>query len=129
MNGAEATFAAKPAVKRADGTLRVHLCLGLLSAVFLVLLAGTGVVMAFEQEIPRWLHPGLWYVKAQAQSEPESELTYTTCRGCQVLRLNGALHTGDVLGLFTQNSDRRLQPCPCGDGHYRRGDLVEKLAV
>src|SRR5579884_354314 len=54
--------------------LKLHLYLGLVSAIFLVILGVTGAIIGFEQEIPRWLHPSLWYVKPASQSLPEAQL-------------------------------------------------------
>ena len=55
-------------------TLTLHLYLGLISAVFLVILGVTGAVIGFEQEIPRWLHPSLWYVKPSAKTLSQAQL-------------------------------------------------------
>jgi uncharacterized iron-regulated membrane protein len=54
--------------------LKVHLYLGLSSAIFLVIL--TGSVMAFEGDIDHWLHPGLWHVTAGPKTLPEEELIH-----------------------------------------------------
>ena len=54
--------------------LKVHLCLGLPAAIFLIILGLTGSVMAFENDIDHWLHPELFYVKTGAQVLPEHEL-------------------------------------------------------
>jgi uncharacterized iron-regulated membrane protein len=54
--------------------LKTHLYLGLAAAVFLVILGLTGSVMAFEGDIDRWLHPGIWYVKTGPRTLPEQEL-------------------------------------------------------
>jgi len=54
--------------------LKVHLYLGLISALFLVLLGVTGSIMAFEGDIDHWLHPHRWYVSAGPQLLPESQL-------------------------------------------------------
>lgn len=54
--------------------LKVHLYLGLISAVFLILLGVTGSIMAFEGDIDHWLHPHRWYVSAGPQLLPESQL-------------------------------------------------------
>src|SRR5579859_2527974 len=55
-------------------TLKLHLYLGLASAIFLLILGFTGAIIGFEQEIPRWLHPNLFYVKPSAQSFTEAQL-------------------------------------------------------
>lgn len=39
-----------------------------------MILGLTGSVMAFEGDIDRWLHPGLWYVKTGPRAMPEQEL-------------------------------------------------------
>ena len=43
--------------------VRVHLYLGLVAALFLLILSATGAVMAFEHDIERWVDPGLWSVR------------------------------------------------------------------
>ena len=54
--------------------LKLHLWLGLGSAIFLLILGFTGAIIGFEQEIPRVLHPHLFYVKAAGQALPEAQL-------------------------------------------------------
>ena len=54
--------------------LRLHLYLGLISAIFLVILGLTGSVMAFEGQLDHWLHPGRWYVTVRSQTLAESKL-------------------------------------------------------
>jgi uncharacterized iron-regulated membrane protein len=54
--------------------LKVHLYLGLTAALFLVILGLTGSVMAFENDIPRWLNSDLFYVKVGPRALPEQEL-------------------------------------------------------
>lgn len=54
--------------------LKLHLVFGLAAAVFLVILGITGAVIGFEQEIPRWLHRSLWYVKPGLETLPESQV-------------------------------------------------------
>src|SRR5580698_7931947 len=54
--------------------LQIHLYLGLLGAIFLVILGLTGSVMAFEGDIDHWLAPRLWYVTVRASPLPEGEL-------------------------------------------------------
>lgn len=54
--------------------LKLHLYLGLLSAVFLVILGLTGSIMAFEGQLDHWLHPGRWYVTPRSQTLSESLL-------------------------------------------------------
>ena len=54
--------------------LKLHLWLGLASAIFLIILGVTGAIIAFEAEVDHWVHPGLWYVKPAAQALPEAQL-------------------------------------------------------
>src|SRR5882762_9053792 len=54
--------------------LTVHLWLGLVAAFFLVILGLTGSIIAFENDIDHWLHPGLWYVALRGQPIPEGVL-------------------------------------------------------
>jgi uncharacterized iron-regulated membrane protein len=54
--------------------LKIHLWLGLAAALFLVILGLTGSVIAFEDDIVHWTHPGLFYVKTGAHTLPEQEL-------------------------------------------------------
>src|SRR5258708_647855 len=53
---------------------KIHLYLGLVAAIFLVVLGLTGSVMAFENDIDHWLHPGLFYVTPGARALPEQAL-------------------------------------------------------
>src|SRR5436309_5937423 len=55
-------------------SLKLHLWLGLASALFLVILGVTGTIMAFEGYVDRWLHPSLWYVTVAGQPLPEAQL-------------------------------------------------------
>lgn len=57
-------------------TLKLHLYLGLASAIFLLILGFTGAIIGFEQEVPRWLHSNLFYVKPAAQTLAEAELIH-----------------------------------------------------
>jgi uncharacterized iron-regulated membrane protein len=57
--------------------LKVHLYLGLVSAIFLIILGLTGSIMAFEGDIDHWLHPHRWYVSVGPQILPESLLIKT----------------------------------------------------
>jgi len=54
--------------------LKIHLYLGLVAAIFLVILGLTGSIMAFEGDIDHWLHPDLWYVTPGARPLPENDL-------------------------------------------------------
>ncbi len=54
--------------------LKLHLYLALSAGVFLVILGLTGSIMAFEGDIDRWLHPGLWYVTPRPHLLPENDL-------------------------------------------------------
>jgi uncharacterized iron-regulated membrane protein len=44
--------------------LKIHLYLGLVAALFLVVLGLTGSIMTFEGDIEHWLHPSLWWQPA-----------------------------------------------------------------
>ncbi len=57
--------------------LKIHLWLGVGTAIFLVILGLTGSVTAFENDIDHWLHPGLYYVQVHPQVLPEAELIQT----------------------------------------------------
>lgn len=54
--------------------LKVHLWLGVISALFLILLGLTGSIIAFENDIDHWLHPSLFYVQVKPTKLTESEL-------------------------------------------------------
>jgi uncharacterized iron-regulated membrane protein len=54
--------------------LNIHLFLGVSAAFFLLILSATGMVIAFEHDIDRWLHPSLWLVKPLGRQLPEQEL-------------------------------------------------------
>ena len=54
--------------------VKIHLWLGLAAALFLVILGLTGSVIAFEDDIVHWTHPGLFYVKTGAHTLPDQEL-------------------------------------------------------
>ena len=54
--------------------LKVHLYLGLVAAIFLVILGLTGAIIAFEPEIEHLLHSGDWYVKTGPRTLPQAEL-------------------------------------------------------
>jgi len=54
--------------------LKIHLCMGLAAALFLIVLGLTGSVMAFENDIPHWLHRQLFYVHPAPQTLPEQDL-------------------------------------------------------
>ena len=54
--------------------LKLHLYLGLVSAIFLVILGLTGSVMAFEGQFDHWLHPARWYVTVRPETLAESQL-------------------------------------------------------
>ena len=61
-------------VKSRSVFLKVHLYLGLIAAIFLLILSITGTIMAFEHDIDRWLHPGLWKAPPGKGLMPEDEL-------------------------------------------------------
>jgi uncharacterized iron-regulated membrane protein len=54
--------------------LKIHLYLGLVAALFLIVLGLTGSIIAFEGDIDHWLHPSFWYVQDSGKSLPEGEL-------------------------------------------------------
>ena len=54
--------------------LKLHLYLGLVSALLLIILGLTGSIIAFEGDIEHWMHSELWYVKAAAVPAPQAEL-------------------------------------------------------
>ncbi len=54
--------------------LTCHLYLGLTAGLVLVVLGLTGSVIAFEGDIPHWLHPRLFYVTPSPQPVREQEL-------------------------------------------------------
>lgn len=54
---------------------RIHLVGGLIAGAFLVVLGGTGCIMAFESEIDSWLHPSLFHVTPKGQPLPLATLS------------------------------------------------------
>lgn len=77
--------------------LSFHLYLGLLSALFLVVLGLTGSIIAFESDIDHWVHPRFWYVSAGGQSLPEGDLVAAVERKFTPARVAGiqvSLHPG-----------------------------------
>jgi uncharacterized iron-regulated membrane protein len=54
--------------------LKVHLYLGLVAALFLLILSATGAVMAFEHDIERWVDPQLWHAAIGKQLIAEDRL-------------------------------------------------------
>ncbi|MGD1069363.1 MAG: PepSY-associated TM helix domain-containing protein [Bryobacteraceae bacterium] len=68
--------------------LKIHLVLGLVAAVFLAILGLTGSVMAFENDIDHWLHPGLFYVAPASSALPEEELIGAVNRRFAPARVN-----------------------------------------
>ncbi|HVW87496.1 MAG TPA: PepSY-associated TM helix domain-containing protein [Bryobacteraceae bacterium] len=71
--------------------LKVHLYLGVSAAFFLIVLGLTGSVMAFENDIPHWLHRDLWYVKAGPRVVPEQDLIRAAETRCAPARVTGIL--------------------------------------
>ena len=57
--------------------LKIHLWLGIVAAIFLVILGLTGSVTAFENDIDHWLHRDLYYVQVRPKVLPEAELIRT----------------------------------------------------
>jgi len=68
--------------------LKIHLVLGLVAAVFLVILGLKGSVMAFEGDIDHWFHPGLFYVAPATATLPEEELIGAANRQFAPSRVN-----------------------------------------
>ena len=58
--------------------LTIHLSLGVAAGLFLVVLGVTGSIMAFETDIPHWLHPELFFVQPGPSKLPEQELIRRT---------------------------------------------------
>jgi uncharacterized iron-regulated membrane protein len=54
--------------------LKTHLYLGLAAGLVLFVLGLTGTIIAFENDIPHWLHPDLFYVRPGPTVVPEHEL-------------------------------------------------------
>lgn len=54
--------------------IKVHLYLGLVAALFLLILSATGAVMAFEHDIERWVDPVLWHASIGKQLIDEDRL-------------------------------------------------------
>jgi uncharacterized iron-regulated membrane protein len=54
--------------------LKIHLWVGLASALFLIVLGLSGAVIAFENDYDHWFHPGLWYVTPQPQRVAQQAL-------------------------------------------------------
>lgn len=54
--------------------LKAHLYLGVGAGIFLLILGLTGTVIAFEQEIPRWANPQLYFVQPGVQKLPQQNL-------------------------------------------------------
>jgi len=69
--------------------LKTHLYLGLVAAVFLVILGLTGSIMAFEGDIDHWLHPGVWYVRAAGKALDEGDLIARVERSVAPVRVSG----------------------------------------
>jgi uncharacterized iron-regulated membrane protein len=47
--------------------LKIHLWVGLVSAIFLIVMGLSGAIIAFENDYDHWFHPGIWYVSPQPQ--------------------------------------------------------------
>ena len=54
--------------------LKTHLYLGLAAGLVLFVLGLTGTIIAFENDIPHWLHPDLFYVRPGPTALPEHDL-------------------------------------------------------
>jgi uncharacterized iron-regulated membrane protein len=64
----------KKAMSLRTAVLKIHLYLGLVAALFLVILGLTGSIMAFEGDLDHWLHRNLWYVTPSGRPLPENDL-------------------------------------------------------
>jgi uncharacterized iron-regulated membrane protein len=69
--------------------LKIHLYLGIAAAVVLVIISLTGAVMAWEHDIERWTHPGLWYANTARTALPESEVIRIAERAFAPARVTG----------------------------------------
>ncbi len=85
--------------------LKLHLWLGLTAGFFLVVLGLTGSVIAFEGDIPHWLHPNLFYVRPEPHVLSEQELIRIVERrfaaralDVQVLRHSNLAHVVSLPG-------------------------------
>nr|HEV7952867.1 PepSY-associated TM helix domain-containing protein [Candidatus Acidoferrales bacterium] len=54
--------------------LKIHLWVGLASAVFLFVMGLSGAIIAFENDYDHWFSPSLWYVTPQPQRVPQQTL-------------------------------------------------------
>ena len=54
--------------------LKIHLWIGLASALFLIVMGLSGAAIAFENDYDHWFHPSLWYVAPQPQRIPQQAL-------------------------------------------------------
>jgi uncharacterized iron-regulated membrane protein len=80
--------------------LNIHLYLGLTAGAVLIVLGLTGAIIAFEADIPHWLHPGLFYVHPGAAPLSEQELVRNVERrfaparvgAVQILRATNLAH-------------------------------------
>ena len=70
--------------------LKTHLYLGVAAAVVLAVLSLTGAFMAWEHDIERWTHPGLWYAKTSGKALPESEVIRIAERAFAPARVTGS---------------------------------------
>jgi len=71
--------------------LKIHLYLGLVAALFLIILGLTGSIMAFEGDFDHWLHPSVWYVHESGRSLSEDELIAGVERQFAPARVRGVL--------------------------------------
>ena len=62
--------------------LKIHLYVGLTSAVFLSILGVTGAIIAFEGDVDHWMRPSLWYAKGGPQRRPKAELIRAVQEKC-----------------------------------------------
>jgi uncharacterized iron-regulated membrane protein len=54
--------------------LKIHLWVGLASALFLIVMGLSGAIIAFENDYDHWFNPGLWYVTPHPQRMAQQAL-------------------------------------------------------
>ncbi|MGH9644770.1 MAG: PepSY-associated TM helix domain-containing protein [Terriglobales bacterium] len=93
--------------------LNVHLCLGLVAAVFLVILSVSGAIIAFEDEINRALNPGMLRVQPLGQRLSWDEVRTRVEQqepGWRLIRLYLPQHDDDSLYVRLRSArDHRIK--------------------
>src|SRR5258708_4121452 len=87
--------------------LKFHLFLGVSGGVFLVILGLTGSVIAFENDLDHWLHPGLWYVGRGPRTMPAQDL---------IDRVNGSHAPAHVMAVQHFRDERLVRAMRMSDG-------------